>query len=195
MGSKDKLILIGGGGHCKSCIDVIELENRFEIIGILDIKEKIGQKVLGYKIIGSDEDLDKYTSKNIYFLLTLGQIETADLRVKLFEQLEFLGAKIATVISPLSYVSKWAKVEDGTIVFHHALINANVKIAKNCIVNSKALIEHDSVIENHCHISTAAIVNGGVTVGEKSFVGSNSTLVQGAKIPPNSFLKAGSLAK
>ena len=38
-------------GHCKSCIDVIEAENQYQIKGILDIKEKLGQSLLGYKIM------------------------------------------------------------------------------------------------------------------------------------------------
>ncbi len=36
---KEKIVLIGGGGHCRSAIDVIELTNKYEIIGIVDIKE------------------------------------------------------------------------------------------------------------------------------------------------------------
>ena len=31
-----EIILIGGGGHCKSVIDVIESEGQFEIVGIVD---------------------------------------------------------------------------------------------------------------------------------------------------------------
>lgn len=201
----NKLILIGGGGHCKSCIDVIELENKFEIVGILDKKEKIGQKVLGYEIIGTDEDIEKFakegfSKEDLYFLITLGQIETADLRIKIFEKLKsleaiYLKAKIATIISPLSHVSAHAEVQEGTIVLHHALINSDAKVGKNCIINSKALIEHDAIVENHCHISTGAIINGSATIGEKSFVGSNSTIIHGAKIPQNSFIKAGSITK
>lgn len=41
--SKLKIILIGGGGHCHSVIDVIEQENRFNIAGIIDKKEHIGK--------------------------------------------------------------------------------------------------------------------------------------------------------
>lgn len=191
----NKLVLIGGGGHCKSCIDVIEIENKFEIVGILDIKEKVGQKVLGYEIIGDDEDIEKYSKEGYFFLITLGQIKTPDLRVKIFETLKSMNAKIATVISPLAYVSKHAEIAEGTIIMHHALVNADSKIGQNCIINSKALIEHDTVIENHCHISTGAIVNGNVSISEKSFVGSNSTIVHGAKVTENSFIKAGSLVK
>ena len=36
---KPKIILIGGGGHCKSVIDVIEEENKYIIAGIVDKKE------------------------------------------------------------------------------------------------------------------------------------------------------------
>ena len=44
----NKIILIGGGGHCKSAIDVIEQEARFEIAGIIDKSELLGSKILGY---------------------------------------------------------------------------------------------------------------------------------------------------
>ncbi|MDK9694251.1 MAG: acetyltransferase, partial [Sulfurimonas sp.] len=44
---KEEIILIGGGGHCKSVIDVIEQQNSFVIAGIVDKKELVGTKVLG----------------------------------------------------------------------------------------------------------------------------------------------------
>ena len=53
---KEQIILIGGGGHCKSCIDVIEQEGRFEIAGIVEKPDKVGEKVLGYPVIGTDAD-------------------------------------------------------------------------------------------------------------------------------------------
>jgi FlaA1/EpsC-like NDP-sugar epimerase len=55
---KEKIILIGGGGHAHSVIDVIEQENKYEIVGIIDVKENIGKKVLGYEVIACDDDLE-----------------------------------------------------------------------------------------------------------------------------------------
>ena len=55
--SDNKIILIGGGGHCKSCIEVIESKGDFVIAGIIDVKEKIGTSLLGYPVIGCDDDL------------------------------------------------------------------------------------------------------------------------------------------
>lgn len=190
---KEKIIVIGGGGHCHSVIDVIELTNKYEIIGIVDTKENIGKKVLNYEIIACDDDLETIfkTCKNA--VITVGQIKSNKIRVELFNKLKEIGFNLPMIISPLAYVSKHSFVDEGTIVMHQALINASAKIGKNCIINSKALIEHDVIVENHCHISTASVLNGGVVVKENTFFGSNATSKQSIEIA--GFIKAGSLVK
>ena len=190
---KEKIVLIGGGGHCHSVIDVIEQENKYEIIGIVDIKENIGKKVLGYEIIACDDDLETIfkTCKNA--VITVGQIESNAIRIKIYKKLKHIGFTLPVIISPIAYVSKYSSLDEGTVVMHQALINANVKIGKNCIINTKALIEHDCVVEDNCHISTASVLNGGVIVKENSFFGSNATSKQYIEI--DGFIKAGSIAK
>lgn len=188
------LILIGGGGHCKSCIDVIEREGNYNIVGILDVAEKVGQEILGYKIIGTDENIEVLAGEN-YFLITVGQLKSPDKRIELFNKLLKYNAKIPVVISPLAYVSDHAKIGKGTVVFHHSLVNADSIIGENCIINSKSLIEHDVVIADHCHISTSAVINGGVKVGKGTFFGSNAVTKEYIEIPERSFIKAGDLVK
>jgi len=187
------ILLIGGGGHCKSVIDVIEQENRYSIIGIIDKKELIGQDILGYKIIGCDDDLEELFLKYKNALVTVGQILSPDIRIELFQKLKKIGFCLPTIISPLAYVSKHSFINEGTIIMHQVLVNASVKIGKNCIINTKALIEHDSIIEDNCHISTAAIINGGVRVKEGTFFGSNATSKE--SIECVGFVKAGSVVK
>jgi sugar O-acyltransferase (sialic acid O-acetyltransferase NeuD family) len=188
-----KIILIGGGGHCKSVIDVIEQEAKYKIAGIVDKKELIGSEVLGYKVIGSDEDLPHLREKFSHAIVTVGQIKSSAVRVKLFDTLKALDFHIPTIISPLAYVSQHAHIDAGTVVMHHALINTDAKVGKNCIINSKALIEHDATIEDNCHISTGAIVNGGVVVKADTFFGSNATSKESIEV--NGFIKAGSIVK
>ena len=164
---KGKIILIGGGGHCKSCIDVIEQEGKYQIAGIVDLPEKLHEKILGYEIIATDEDLPLLAKQYSSFLLTIGQIRSADKRVLLFHRLRELGARFPVIFSPLSYVSKHASVAEGTIVMHHALVNSGAAIGKNCIINTKVLIEHNAGVEDHCHIATGAVINGGKYAKEK----------------------------
>ncbi len=190
---KPNILLIGGGGHCKSIIDVIEQEGKYQIAGIVDKKELIGSNVLGYQVIACDDDLPNLFQKYKYAIVTVGQIKSNRLRVKLFKILKEIGYKLPVVVSPLAYVSKHSSVDEGTVVMHNALVNVDVKIGKNCIINTKALIEHDTIIEDNCHISTAAVINGGVTVKENTFFGSNATSKEYIEV--KNFVKAGSLVK
>ena len=189
------ILLIGAGGHCKSCIDVIEQIDEWQVAGIVDRKDSGVTDVLGYPVIGCDDDLAELIKQYEYALITVGQLFSADLKIRLFNQLKTLGFKQPSIVSPLAYVSSHSKVGEGTIVMHHAIVNAAAIVGNNCIINSKALIEHDAVIENHCHISTGAIINGGVIVGEKSFIGSHATTKQMIVIPVQSFIKAGVVVK
>ena len=191
----NKIILIGGGGHCKSAIDVIEQEARFEIAGIIDKPELLGSKILGYPVIGNDFDLDNLAKKYQNALVTVGQIKTALVRIKLYDLAINAGFSLPSIVSPNAYISKHSKIGNGTIIMGNVIVNANASIGDNCIINSKALIEHDCLISSHCHISTNAIINGGVTIGSKSFIGSNVTTKNNIIIKENSFIKAGSLVK
>jgi len=191
---KEQILLVGGGGHCRAVIDVIEQENKFEIAGIIDKKELIGQKVLNhYEVIGCDDDLEMLFKKYRYAIVTVGQIKSSNIRVKLYMLLKEIGYQLPVIVSPLAYVSKYAQIDEGTIIMHQALVNANAKVGKNCIINTKALVEHDAVIEDFCHISTSAIVNGGVKIKEETFYGSNATSKEYTEA--SGFIKAGSVVK
>lgn len=189
---KPEIILVGGGGHCNSCIDVIEQENKFRIAGVVDA-QKNGGYVLGYPVLGSDKDLADLRKTYDYALVTIGQIKTPEIRIKLYQQLMLMGFILPTIISPRAYVSSHSVILDGSIVMHDVVINAQARIGSNCIINTKSLIEHDSKIGNHCHISTGAIVNGNVVVGNGAFVGSNAVVRHSVRINDNFFIQASSL--
>ena len=189
----EKLILVGGGGHCKSCIDVIEAEGKYQIEGILDLPEKLGKKILKYKIIGNDNDIPKFAKQGFSFLITVGHLGDSNLRIKLFEEIKKTGEELPIIVSPSAIVSKYSTIQEGTIVMHQAIVNADTKIGENCIINNKALIEHDVEIENNTHISTGAIVNGACKVGENVLVGSSSVIKQLIHVKENTIIGAGSV--
>jgi sugar O-acyltransferase (sialic acid O-acetyltransferase NeuD family) len=176
---------MGAGGHAKSCIDVIEQEDKFRIIGLVGTRDEVGTHVLDYEVLGTDEVLSEFLNISQYALVAVGQIGTKDLRSKLFSKITNIGFLLPIVTSPMAYVSPHAVVGKGTVVMHRATINAGSLIGDNCIINSHALIEHDVVVEDHCHIATGAIINGGSTVGPSSFIGSGSTIRESITIGRN----------
>ena len=168
------LILLGGGGHCKSVIDVAESAG-YTILGILDKPELVGTPVLDYKVIGTDDDMPQYVDK-AEFVITVGQIKSSALRRKLAQMVKDAGGKLATIIASDAYVSKYATLGEGTVVMHKAVVNAGAKIGANCIINTMANIEHDVQVGDFCHVSTGVMVNGDSIVPEDIFIGSQSVV-------------------
>ena len=189
-----ELLLIGGGGHCRSVIDVIESAGQFKIFGVVDHDPALNE-VMGYPVKGNDLELPRLLRHCPLAIITVGHLGDYKKRADLYEKLVAMGYGFPSVISARAYVSKHAQVGLGTVVMHDALVNAGAKIGANCIINTKALIEHDATIEDHCHISTAAIINGGVKVGRGSFYGSNAVSKQYIDIAAESFTKAGRVVK
>lgn len=179
---KDKIILIGGGGHCKSVIDVIEQENKFEIIGIIDIKAKIGTSVIGYNVIGCDDDIEKLSKTCKNFIITFGQGKSNEFRKNTFAKLKSLNINLPIIKSPYSHVSKHAIIGEGTVVMHGVIVNAGATVGVNCILNTQSLIEHDAEVGSHCHISTKATLNGTVKMGNSVFAGSSCVIKDGIRI-------------
>jgi sugar O-acyltransferase (sialic acid O-acetyltransferase NeuD family) len=186
-----ELILLGGGGHCRSCIDVIEAHGGWNITGILDLAPRIGERMFGHQIIGTDDDVRQLVTRGMKFLITVGQIASPDCRVALYDKVQAANGQLVSIVSPLAYVSPRAELGPGTIVMHGAIVNCGARIGANVIINSKALIEHDAEVGDHCHISTAAIVNGGAAVGSRTFIGSNAVLLQGVRVPAGHVVAAG----
>lgn len=192
MDSKN-LILVGGGGHCKSVIDVAESAG-YNIKGILDIPENVGKEVLGYSIIGSDDRIKNFVNDAL-FIVTVGHIKDVALRIKLHKKIIDEGGKLATLVASTAHVSKYANVGEGTVILHNAVVNADATIGVGCIINTFANIEHDAQVGDYCHVSTGAIVNGNCIVGSGTFLGSQSVMVNGIEIADGCVIGAGTLIR
>ncbi len=191
----EKIILIGGGGHCKSVIDVIREEAKFKIAGIIDSNLPIGSSLLGYKILGGDSLIIDLLKDYNNFHITVGQIKTSTIRKKIANVLLENKATIPNIISPYSHISSFSKLGIGNTILHRVTIQADCEIGDFCILNDHALIEHDVKIGKYCHIATSATINGNVIIEDDVFIGSGAVVVQGSKIKSETFVKANHLFK
>jgi sugar O-acyltransferase (sialic acid O-acetyltransferase NeuD family) len=187
------LILVGGGGHCKSVIDVAENAG-WTILGILDVAENVGKKILKYNIIGTDDHIIDFV-KNAYFMVTVGQIKNVELRKKLYKKILSAGGELATIIAHDAHVSCYSSIGKGTVVMHKAIVNAGVKIGMGCIINTMANIEHDVEIGDYCHISTGVMINGDCSVGHETFIGSGTIVFNGISITKCCVVTAGAVIR
>ena len=185
----DKILLFGGGGHGKSCADVIESSGKFEISGIVD--PFIKRLDLPYELINQEEPYEFLRKTFDHAIVTIGQIKNSDKRKKIYFRLKEYKFNLPVIQSKYAYRSKYSEVNEGTILMHFSLVNSYSTIGKNCIINSKSLIEHDVKVGDHCHIATGAILNGEVQVGDDTFIGSNTVIAPGKCIGNNCLISAG----
>lgn len=187
------LILLGGGGHCKSVIEVAESAG-YNILGVLDKPEEVGKQVLDYKVIGTDDDIAQYIDK-AEFVITVGFIKNPSIRIKLYNKVKDAGGRLATIIASTAHVSKYATIGEGTVIMHQSVVNAGAKAGVNCIINTFANIEHDAHVGDQCHISTGTMVNGDCKVGDRCFIGSQSVLANGITVGDDIIVGAGSFVR
>lgn len=115
------IILVGGGGHCKSVIEVAESAG-YEIKGILDKPEEVGKEVLpGHKVIGTDDNIPQYVEE-CDFIITVGFIKNPTLRIKLYNKVKAAGGRLATIIASTAHVSKYAELGEGTVIMHSLML-------------------------------------------------------------------------
>lgn len=192
---KIPILVLGAGGHAAACIDVLESEGKYQILGCLGTARDREKTLLGYPVLGTDEDMPAHIQQCPHVLIGVGQIHTPEPRRRLFEKARALGAEFPVVCSPFAHVSPHALVGEGTIVMHGVTVQPRANVGQNAILNSHCLVEHDATVADDCHISTGAILNGGVQVGRGCFIGSRAVLQEGVVVPDGAVILMGEILR
>lgn len=189
-----KIILIGGGGHCKSIIDSIVTSNEYEIMGILDIECNIGKRVCSIPIIGTDNELvELYKSGIEYAFITIGTIGNWSIVKNLYDKLCSIGFKIPTIIDKTAILAKNVDVGPGCYIGKGVIVNSDASIGEMTVINTGSIVEHDCKVESFVHISPSTTICGNVKIDKYTHVGAGSTIVQGISIGRETLIGAGSV--
>lgn len=188
-----KLVIAGGGGHCKSVLDIVYRMRCFSDMVIADSAILSGTIIMGCRVAGGDNILPElYKEGFAEAVVAVGSIEKADIRKKLYETLKRIGFSIPNIIDPSAVISQEVKMDEGIFVGKNAVINSNSSIGKMAIINTASVIEHDSSVGDYTHVSVNAAICGNVIVGNNTFIGAGATIIQGRHIGNNVVIGAGS---
>lgn len=191
---KEQLILIGGGGHCRSVMDTLKTLDSYEVIGIIDKEERIGEGVEGIPIIGTEEELPILYNKGIKnAFITLGSIGDVRLRKKIATYLKEIGYHLPVIKDKTAYVSSNTLIEEGCFIGKGSLINTGVTIKQNSIINTGTIIEHECSIGAFVHLAPGTTLSGGVKVKDNAHIGAGSTIIQNVVVGENTLIGAGSV--
>lgn len=181
MEKNTKIWIYGASGHGKviyDCLAASGLEN----IGFVDDDHNKtvinGLKIYKTDYINQDNELVVMGIGNNY-------IRRRQVEAHLF--------KYHTVIHPTVTKSPFSSVGEGSVLFHHCIVQSGTIIGRHCIVNTAASIDHDCDIGDYVHISPNATLCGGVSVGEGTHIGAGAVVIPGIKIGKWAVIGAGAV--
>ena len=192
---KKKIIIIGGGGHAKVLIDLIDKSNKFQIVGIVDPKKNKNEKINGIKVLGNDNVLPKYQKKGVKFLALGVGADAHKLknRVLIWEKLRKQGFKFPALIHKNTIISKNTEIGEGAQIFCYSVVNSGASIGANVVLNTNSIIEHGCKISDNVFTGSRVTICGDVKVERNSFIGANVCILPKVQIKKNVVIAAGSV--
>ena len=188
------IVLFGGGPHARYCIDTIEKEAKYNIVGITDPYKEAGTDLYGYKIIGRQEALRRLIREyDIYGgLITIGDNW---IRKHVFDVIRSIKGDFVFVnaIHPSTLIGRDVELGVGILLMAGSIINPGTRIGEFCFVATGAQVEHDNIMHDFSSISAGSITGGRVEIGRFSAITLGVTVVDRLKIGENSVVGAGSL--
>ena len=153
------LVLIGGGGHCKSVLDTALRMNYFNEIVITDPYIPAGTMIMGCRVIGNDDMLKEvYSCGYELAFISIGSIKTTALRKKLWQKARDIGFRFPCITDPDAIISDDSHIDNGTYIGKRVVVNAGTYIGSNAIINTGAVIEHDCRIGDFTHVAPGACI-------------------------------------
>ncbi len=193
------VIIIGGGGHTRVLIDVMQ-SLQLAIDGIVTRDETLlGSRVMGVNVRCLEKDFDA-PSTEILMVNGVGNKASRgdsglDVRAAVTQRYLAKGFRFASILSPHAIISPHAILAQGVQILHRALVQAGAHIGEGAIINSAAVIEHDVSIGANVHVAPAAVICGGARIGTHSHIGANATILQGVSIGERCVIAAGSVVR
>ena len=188
-----KAVIWGTSGHALVVADIMRLERRFEIIGMIDDfnLQLHGQQVCGLKVFGGREQLGELAQSGATHLVF--GIGSCQARLTLTPFVEQMGLKFASTIHPSAIIADNAEIGGGTVVVAGAIINPGTQIGRNCIINTGASVDHECVIRDGVHIGPGVCLGGRVTVEEGAWVAIGATVIDRVHIGTGAIVGAGAV--
>ena len=192
MAHRERMILIGGGGHAGSVADSIMQSGQYEIAGYIE-RESIGATgALGLPVLGTDNDLQAVFDSGIHTaFVTIGYMGKGCVRERIYDRLKQIGYRIPAIIDPSAILADGAIIGEGAFIGKRAVVNSNARIGRMCIVNTGAIVEHDNEIGEFSHIAVGSVLCGGVRLGKRVLIGAGAVVIQEIHIGDGAIVGAG----
>lgn len=194
FGMKKNIVLFGAGSHAHVVIDIIEKQDIYNIIGLIDSKKNPGEIFDDYRIIGKQENLvsliEEYSIDG--GIVCIGDNYwrgfVAEFILNLVSEFKFFNA-----IHPDCVIGKGVKIGQGNVFMPGVIINPYASIGNHCIINTNSSLEHFCVMEDYSSLSAGVITGGYAKIGTYTAIALGVTLFDRIKVGKHTVIGSGAL--
>ena len=187
-----RVVIVGCSGHARVVVDILEQENRCHIVGLLDSVKPPGTEVLGYQVIGSDEDLPALVAGQICdgIIVAIGDNWVRCRMVARIKQM-LPEIRFVTAVHPSAQIAMSSSVGPGTVIMAGVVVNPGCHVGESCILNTGSSLDHDSRMEDFSSLAPHAVTGGGVRIGTCSAIAIGAIVSHSIRIGDNTVIGAG----
>jgi sugar O-acyltransferase (sialic acid O-acetyltransferase NeuD family) len=183
------LYLYGASGHAKVVIDIARRTANYTVAGLFDDDPaKQGGTLLGLPILGGWSALAQLRADEAELFVAIGNNRE---RRRIGRDLLARGFTLATLLHPSAIVGMDVSIGAGTVLMPGAIVNPSTVIGPLCILNTAASVDHDGILGEAVHVCPGTRLGGHVTVGDESWIGIGSCVIEGRTIGRRCLVGAG----
>jgi sugar O-acyltransferase (sialic acid O-acetyltransferase NeuD family) len=189
---KPRVVVVGCSGHARVVVDILEAARRCHIVGLLDSLKPPGSEVLGYQVIGSDDDLPALVAANICDAVIVG-IGDNWVRSRMVTRIKRMVPKIhfVTAVHPSAQIARYCSIGAGTVVMAGVVVNPGCEIGEFSILNTGSSLDHDSRMGQFSSLAPRAVTGGGVRIGDFSAIAIGAVISHSIAVGDHTVVGAG----
>jgi len=179
----EPLVIVGAGGHGRVVLDAA-LASGLQVAGF--VADPVQGPVNGIAFLGPTAMLDELHDTHRFIVAIGDQQARRELSLR-------LAGRLQSVIHPTAWVSRTARIGQGTAVIGGVIVNANADVGDFCILNTACSVDHDCRLADGVQVCPGARLSWNVSCGEDAFVGTGAIAVPGIRIGARAVVGAGSV--
>lgn len=186
-------MIVGASGHAKVIIDVIEQQQRYAILGLIDTFQPSGTTVMGYQVIGGEDHLPRLLAEGAICggLVAIGHNW---IRYQMVQRIRALvpDFPFLNTIHPSARIAREVVLGAGVAIMAGVSINPGTRIGDFCFINTNASVDHDNTLEDFSCLQPNAATGGNVKVGAYSAICMGANVIHSVTIGSHTVVGAGS---
>lgn len=146
-----KILLVGGGGHCRSVLDSLLSAGGYDDIGIIDPRTSGGSAPMNIPVLGGDSDLPRlFAAGWTHAAVTLGSVGNPARRRTLYRMLKDIGFSLPVIADPSAVIGRETTLGEGVFIgrrirrFHPILSALPCGIVRTSVIRNSPVEEGDA---------------------------------------------------